>query len=280
MTVRQNLAFGLENLRTPAAEIESRVHTAAKMLRLDTLLERRPTQLSGGQRQRVAIGRAITRKPKVFLFDEPLSNLDAALRVKMRLEFARLHDELKTTMIYVTHDQVEAMTLADKIVVLSNGAVQQVGTPNALYHAPANQFVAGFIGSPKMNFLKGTVESADATGVLVRFGSGETQHVAVDAAGLQRGATVTVGVRPEHLIVGQAATGVAARTMAVESLGDAAYLYAESAVAPDGLIARIPPLDTYRTGEALHVHAQAEHCHLFDENGQAFRRLSVHAKAA
>ncbi|WP_155717019.1 ABC transporter ATP-binding protein, partial [Burkholderia stagnalis] len=237
-------------------------------------------QLSGGQRQRVAIGRAITRKPKVFLFDEPLSNLDAALRVKMRLEFARLHDELKTTMIYVTHDQVEAMTLADKIVVLSGGSVQQVGTPNTLYHAPANQFVAGFIGSPKMNFLKGTVEAVDADGVLVRFDSGETQRVAVDAGALQRGAAVTVGVRPEHLRVGAGADGVAARTMAVESLGDAAYLYAESAVAPDGLIARIPPLDTYRTGEALRVQADAGHCHLFDEQGQAFRRLSPHAKAA
>ena len=149
-----------------------------------------------------------------------------------------------------------------------------------MYHAPANQFVAGFIGSPKINFLKGTVESVDAGGVLVRFDSGETQRAAVEAAGLQRGAAVTVGVRPEHLKVEAAAAGVAAKTMAVESLGDAAYLYAESAVAPDGLIARIPPLDTYRTGEALHVHAQAEHCHLFDEHGQAFRRLSAHAKAA
>ncbi|EGD00520.1 ABC transporter-like protein, partial [Burkholderia sp. TJI49] len=176
--------------------------------------------------------------------------------------------------------QVEAMTLADKIVVLSGGAVQQVGTPNELYHAPANQFVAGFIGSPKMNFLKGTVESADAAGVLVRFDSGDTQRVAVDAAGLQRGASVTVGVRPEHLLVGAAGEGVVAKTMAVESLGDAAYLYAEAAVAPDGLIARIPPLDTYRTGEALRVHADAAHCHLFDEQGHAFRRLGVHAKAA
>ncbi|AOI66470.1 maltose/maltodextrin transporter ATP-binding protein [Burkholderia territorii] len=280
MTLYDNMAFGLKLAGAKKPEIDQAVKQAAKILHIDHLLDRKPKQLSGGQRQRVAIGRAITRKPKVFLFDEPLSNLDAALRVKMRLEFARLHDELKTTMIYVTHDQVEAMTLADKIVVLSGGEVQQVGTPNALYHAPANQFVAGFIGSPKMNFLTGTVESADATGVLVRFGSGETQLVAVDAAGLQRGAAVTVGVRPEHLLVGQATDGVAARTMAVESLGDAAYLYAESAVAPDGLIARIPPLDTYRTGETLHVHAQPEHCHLFDERGQALRRLSPHAKAA
>ncbi|MDN7967495.1 sn-glycerol-3-phosphate ABC transporter ATP-binding protein UgpC [Burkholderia multivorans] len=280
MTLYDNMAFGLKLAGAKKPEIDQAVKQAAKILHIDHLLDRKPKQLSGGQRQRVAIGRAITRKPKVFLFDEPLSNLDAALRVKMRLEFARLHDELKTTMIYVTHDQVEAMTLADKIVVLSGGAVQQVGTPNALYHAPANLFVAGFIGSPKMNFLKGTVEAADAGGVLVRFGSGDTQRVAVDATGVQRGAPVTVGVRPEHLKVGAAADGVAAKTMTVESLGDAAYLYAESPVAPDGLIARIPPLDTYRTGEVLHMHADAEHCHLFDEQGQAFRRLGVHAKAA
>jgi hypothetical protein len=187
MTLYDNMAFGLKLAGAKKPEIDQAVKQAAKILHIDHLLDRKPKQLSGGQRQRVAIGRAITRKPKVFLFDEPLSNLDAALRVKMRLEFARLHDELKTTMIYVTHDQVEAMTLADKIVVLSGGAVQQVGTPNELYHAPSNQFVAGFIGSPKMNFLKGTVESADAGGVLVRFDSGATQRVAVDAAGLQRG---------------------------------------------------------------------------------------------
>ncbi|ODN63885.1 maltose/maltodextrin transporter ATP-binding protein, partial [Burkholderia cenocepacia] len=184
MTLYDNMAFGLKLAGAKKPEIDQAVKQAAKILHIDHLLDRKPKQLSGGQRQRVAIGRAITRKPKVFLFDEPLSNLDAALRVKMRLEFARLHDELKTTMIYVTHDQVEAMTLADKIVVLSGGAVQQVGTPNALYHAPANLFVAGFIGSPKMNFLKGAVESADAGGVLVRFDSGETQRVAVNAAGL------------------------------------------------------------------------------------------------
>ncbi|AJX32685.1 ABC transporter ATP-binding protein [Burkholderia oklahomensis] len=306
MTLYDNMAFGLKLAGAKKQEIDDAVRQAAKILHIDHLLERKPKQLSGGQRQRVAIGRAITRKPKVFLFDEPLSNLDAALRVKMRLEFARLHDELKTTMIYVTHDQVEAMTLADKIVVLSAGSVQQVGTPNELYHAPANQFVAGFIGSPKMNFLAGVVESASADGVLVRFESGETQRVAVDAAALHAGDVrvgdvrvgdvrvgdmrvgdmrvgerVTVGIRPEHLHVGVAGgDGVVARTMAVESLGDAAYLYAESPVAPDGLIARIPPLDTYRAGEMLRVGAQPEHCHLFDEAGRAFKRKPKHAMAA
>ncbi|WP_323121094.1 ABC transporter ATP-binding protein [Burkholderia alba] len=281
MTLYDNMAFGLKLAGAKKPEIDQAVRQAAKILHIDHLLERKPKQLSGGQRQRVAIGRAITRKPKVFLFDEPLSNLDAALRVKMRLEFARLHDELKTTMIYVTHDQVEAMTLADKIVVLSAGSVQQVGTPNALYHAPANQFVAGFIGSPKMNFLTGVAQAVAPDEALVRFETGETQRVAVDTAGLSVGDAVTVGVRPEHLLVGKpGADGVTAKTMAVESLGDSAYLYAESALAPDGLIARIPPLDTYRAGEPLRVHAAPEHCHLFNGEGRAFPRKHPHALAA
>src|ERR1700739_1032962 len=169
MTLYDNMAFGLKLAGTKKPEIDAAGRNAANILHIAPLLNRKPKQLSGGQRQRVAIGRAITRKPKVFLFDEPLSNLDAALRVKMRLEFARLHDELKTTMIYVTHDQVEAMTLADKIVVMSAGNVEQVGTPNRLYNSPADRFVAGFIGSPKMNFLGGVVDSVTTDGVLVRY---------------------------------------------------------------------------------------------------------------
>ncbi|WDD95127.1 sn-glycerol-3-phosphate ABC transporter ATP-binding protein UgpC [Burkholderia sp. FERM BP-3421] len=281
MTLYDNMAFGLKLAGAKKPEIDAAVRQAAKILHIDHLLDRKPKQLSGGQRQRVAIGRAITRKPKVFLFDEPLSNLDAALRVKMRLEFARLHDTLGTTMIYVTHDQVEAMTLADKIVVLSAGSVQQVGTPNALYHAPANQFVAGFIGSPKMNFLAGVAHAVSPDEALVRFASGETQRVAVDTASLRVGDSVTVGVRPEHVRVDAAAgEGVAARAMAVESLGDAAYLYAETPLAADGLIARIPPLDTYRSGETLRVSAEPAHCHLFDADGRAFARRLPHARAA
>ncbi|WP_246795830.1 ABC transporter ATP-binding protein [Burkholderia perseverans] len=282
MTLYDNMAFGLKLAGAKKPEIDAAVRNAAKILHIDHLLDRKPKQLSGGQRQRVAIGRAITRKPKVFLFDEPLSNLDAALRVKMRLEFARLHDELKTTMIYVTHDQVEAMTLADKIVVLSAGSVQQVGAPNTLYHAPANRFVAGFIGSPKMNFLEGVAQAVTADEAVVRFESGEAQRVAVRTGALKVGDKVTVGIRPEHLLVGAAPDGggVSVRTMAVESLGDAAYLYAESPVAPDGMIARIPPLETHRPGEMLRVHAQPEHCHLFDEGGLAFERRSPHALAA
>ncbi len=280
MTLYDNMAFGLKLAGAKKPEIDAAVKNAAKILHIDHLLERKPKQLSGGQRQRVAIGRAITRKPKVFLFDEPLSNLDAALRVKMRLEFARLHDELKTTMIYVTHDQVEAMTLADKIVVLSAGNVEQVGSPNRLYHAPANRFVAGFIGSPKMNFLDGTVQRLDSDGIVVRYETGETQKVAVEPGAAREGDKVTVGIRPEHMHVGTGEYGVSAKAMAVESLGDAAYLYAESPVAPDGLIARIPPLERHERGEAMKLGATPDHCHLFDANGLAFERRFAQELAA
>jgi multiple sugar transport system ATP-binding protein len=175
LTVRSNMSLGLKQIGTPKAEIERRVATSSAMLSLEPYLERRPAELSGGQRQRVAIGRAVVREPKLFLFDEPLSNLDAALRVNTRLEIAQLHRRLKATMIYVTHDQVEAMTLADKIVVLNAGRIEQVGAPMDLYNKPANDFVAGFIGSPRMNFI--------------------------DAARLGEGQAKTVGVRPEHLTV-------------------------------------------------------------------------------
>ena len=167
MSVRSNIGFGLKMAGLPKEQIRQKVEKAASVLNLSALLDRKPRQLSGGQRQRVAIGRAIVREPKAFLFDEPLSNLDAALRVQMRLEITQLHQALKTTMIYVTHDQVEAMTMADKIVVLQAGVIEQVGTPLQLYHHPANLFVAGFIGSPRMNFLKGRVARIDGTGVAV-----------------------------------------------------------------------------------------------------------------
>ncbi|QGZ58309.1 ABC transporter ATP-binding protein [Paraburkholderia acidiphila] len=280
MTLYDNMAFGLKISGAKKPEIDSAVRHAAKILHIDHLLDRKPKQLSGGQRQRVAIGRAITRKPKVFLFDEPLSNLDAALRVKMRLEFARLHDELKTTMIYVTHDQVEAMTLADKIVVLSAGNLEQVGSPTTLYHAPANRFVAGFIGSPKMNFLEGTVQALSDSGVTVRYETGETQRVSVEAGAAKPGDKVTVGIRAEHLHASTTEDGVEARTMTVESLGDAAYLYAESSVAPDGLIARIPPLDRHAKGNAQKLGAKPGHCHLFDGEGRAFERRTEAALTA
>ena len=277
MTLYDNMAFGLKLSGMKKPEIDIAVRNAAKILHIDHLLERKPKQLSGGQRQRVAIGRAITRKPKVFLFDEPLSNLDAALRVKMRLEFARLHDELKTTMIYVTHDQVEAMTLADKIVVLSAGNIEQVGTPNELYHAPANRFVAGFIGSPKMNFFEGIVHSADSDGIVVRYATGETQRAAVEMGDVRIGDKVTVGVRPEHLHPGLVSDGAKAKVLALESLGDAAYLYAESLAAPDGLISRIPPLESHAHGSDVYLRATPEHCHVFGAEGIALKRAGSHA---
>ena len=280
MTLYDNMAFGLKLAGAKKPEIDAAVRNAAKVLHIDHLLDRKPKQLSGGQRQRVAIGRAITRKPKVFLFDEPLSNLDAALRVKMRLEFARLHDELKTTMIYVTHDQVEAMTLADKIVVLSAGNIEQVGTPNKLYHEPANRFVAGFIGSPKMNFLEGTVEGVAPDSLVVRFASGETQIAAVRAPGARPGDQVTVGIRPEHVHVSESGKGISVKVLTVESLGDAAYLYAETALAADGVIARIPPLDRHAHGAQLTLVVDPEHCHVFDAAGKAFERARGQALAA
>ncbi len=199
MSVRQNMAFGLENAHLPRPEIDKRIAEASRMLEIAGLLDRRPGQLSGGQRQRVAIGRAIVRNPTAFLLDEPLSNLDAELRVSMRAELAALHQRLGTTMIYVTHDQVEAMTLADRIVVLRAGRIEQVDTPLALFNAPANVFVAGFIGAPNMNFIPGVVRGSVDGGVEVTAFDGRV--VLVDAAdgALAPGDTVTLGVRPHHL---------------------------------------------------------------------------------
>src|SRR5215831_17133823 len=203
MSVYQNRAFGLQNIGTARAVIDAKVQAAAKLLRLETLLDRRPTQLSGGQRQRVAIGRAIVREPTVFLFDEPLSNLDAELRVQMRTEITALHQRLGTTMIYVTHDQVEAMTMADKIVVLRAGRIEQVGAPLDLYNAPANRFVAGFIGSPRMNFLSARVATPGDVGVRVALDAGSPTNggalLPVRGDGVAAGDAIDVGIRPEHL---------------------------------------------------------------------------------
>ena len=197
MTVRQNLSFGLENIQTPRAEIATKVGEVARMLQIDILLDRRPKDLSGGQRQRVAIGRAVVREPGVFLFDEPLSNLDAELRVDMRGEIAALHRRLGNTMIYVTHDQVEAMTMADKIAVLRLGKLEQFGAPLALYNRPANLFVAGFIGSPKMNFLAGQVDADDRA--RLRLETGEVLAIPQAGFAQRSGANVTLGIRPNHL---------------------------------------------------------------------------------
>lgn len=197
MTVRQNLAFPLRMAKVGAHEIQAKVMQAAALLQVDHLLDRKPRQLSGGQRQRVAIGRAIVREPKVFLFDEPLSNLDTELRVQMRVQIAKLHKQLGNTMIYVTHDQVEAMTMADKIVVLKDGNIEQVGTPHDLYHNPASQFVAGFIGSPKMNFLNATLLAAHQGRAEIRLATGAIVSLPIDTEAQAVGKPVIVGVRPD-----------------------------------------------------------------------------------
>ncbi len=228
MSVAENMGFGLKMTGSPKAEVQSRVAAAAEILQLGPLLERKPKALSGGQRQRVAIGRAIVRQPKVFLFDEPLSNLDAELRVQMRLEIAKLHKELKSTMIYVTHDQVEAMTLADKIVVLRDGRVEQFGSPLDLYHDPDNIFVGGFIGSPRMNFLDGTVTATSDGTVTITL---DAHHGAEVSKTLEEvpsvGSKVRVGVRPEHFTDNSAAQ-LELKIDVIENLGGVAYGYAQA----------------------------------------------------
>ena len=227
MTVRQNMGFALRLARVPRAERDRKVEEAARILQLEPYLERRPRDLSGGQRQRVAIGRAIVRQPKVFLFDEPLSNLDAALRGQMRIELSRLHEELNATMIYVTHDQVEAMTMADKIVVLQAGRVEQVGSPLDLYHHPANLFVAGFIGSPRMNMLPAKVVEAGASGTVVALSSGQRTSVPVEAGTARSGDSVTLGIRPEGLHIDPGGTIPAAVSL-VERLGGLTLLHVKT----------------------------------------------------
>ena len=252
MTVRQNMAFGLENLRTPKPEIEARIGEAARMLRLEPYLSRRPGALSGGQRQRVAIGRAIVREPGIFLFDEPLSNLDAELRVGMRAELTGLHRRLGTTMVYVTHDQVEAMTMADRIVVLRAGRVEQAGPPLELYNAPANQFVAGFIGSPRMNFLPG---HAGPGGVEVA-GIGTVPAGRALPAG-----PVTLGIRPEHLREGPG--GAQATVVAVEQLGGHSHVRLQQHDA----VLQVPGQTRLRPGDSVSLTFPQEHLHVFDSDG-------------
>jgi multiple sugar transport system ATP-binding protein len=275
MSVRQNLAFGLENLRTPRPEILRRVGEAARMLQIEGLLERKPRHLSGGQRQRVAIGRAVVREPRVFLFDEPLSNLDAELRVQMRVEIAGLHQRLGNTMIYVTHDQVEAMTMADKIVVLRLGHIEQTGAPLELYNAPVNRFVAGFIGSPRMNFLEGRIRAVDAAGVTIAIDGLPDQRIAAEGRGAAEGQPVTLGVRPEHVVPGAVSASFTALVEATEQLGSDSYLYC---ALPQGqkLTIHAPGQTPVRRGERTPIGLRPEACHLFrgDEEGRALPRLA------
>lgn len=280
MSVYRNMAFGLKIHGEDKAQIDKRVRDAAKVLQIDHLLERLPRELSGGQRQRVAIGRAIVREPKLFLFDEPLSNLDAALRAKTRIELARLHKDLAATMVYVTHDQVEAMTLGDKIVVLHEGRVQQAGTPLTLYQQPANRFVATFIGSPTINLLPARVIEVSGAGARLQLGNGSKALAAVDVSQLQVGESVEVGLRPEHCDVlapgvapGADDTALDAEIMLVEHLGESNLLYLKM---DDGqeLIVRGDGNAEVRLGDSVIVRAPSSALFLFKSDGTACTRLN------
>jgi multiple sugar transport system ATP-binding protein len=259
----------------PKAEIETVVNNAAKILHIEHLLQRKPKDLSGGQRQRVAIGRAIVRKPEVFLFDEPLSNLDAALRVRMRYEFAKLHEDLKTTMIYVTHDQVEAMTLADRIVVLSAGKIEQVGSPLELYEHPDNLFVAGFIGSPRMNFIEAELVEGDAAYATVKLGTGALIRCDVKAGAAKTGDKVTLGVRPEHLVAGVPENSIETSVTFVESLGSTTHAYCAYPGVEEALTCELDGRMRLNNGDHLTLSLPSDACYLFDATGRAFRRQAA-----
>ncbi len=276
MTVRENIAFGLKLARVPDAEIASRVDEAAGILQIGHLLARYPRELSGGQRQRVAIGRAIVRHPRVFLFDEPLSNLDAELRVQMRVELIKLHERLGATMIYVTHDQVEAMTMADRIVVLNKGWIEQVGAPLDLYDQPRNLFVAGFIGSPRMNFLEVTATAADEAGVTVALPGGTGLRVPAEAGGIAPGQTLTLGVRPEHVgVSGEAADArLPAVADVVEHLGSEALAHLRLDAGPL-LQAKTGGHAPVRRGERLQLGLRGALCYLFAPDGACLPALAA-----
>ena len=272
MTVAENLSFGLRMNGNPKADTQKRVNRAAEILQINELMQRRPKQLSGGQRQRVAIGRAIVREPQVFLFDEPLSNLDAELRVQMRVEISRLHKQLGTTMIYVTHDQTEAMTLADKIVVLRAGNIEQVGAPLDLYDDPANRFVAGFVGSPKMNFLDATIIGSGADSVTLALDSDPAVRLTLPIKeGVNEGAKASLGIRPEHFA--DAGGGDADLTVHVdvaEHLGNTSYVYARTEGGEQLIIER-PESRDVGNRDRLTVGLSARRAFLFDSKGDRLR---------
>ncbi|HEX4522654.1 MAG TPA: sn-glycerol-3-phosphate ABC transporter ATP-binding protein UgpC [Casimicrobiaceae bacterium] len=277
MSVYQNLAFGLQTLGAAKVDIETKVAKAAKVLQIEPLLQRKPKQLSGGQRQRVAIGRAIVRDPRIFLFDEPLSNLDAELRVQMRVEIAALHEQLRTTMIYVTHDQVEAMTLADRIVVLRLGAVEQIGTPLELYNKPVNKFVAGFLGSPKMNFLSVNV-TGRSDGVTIFDLAGVRISLPVTIA--QGSPGITLGVRPEHVVAANKG-GLSLGSMKVthvEQLGGNAFVYGRLA---DGqsMTLSLDGQQNINAGQDIPISVDPALCHAFDGEGSTVNRQEIQPRA-
>ena len=269
MTVFDNMAFALKLEKRSKEEINERVYEAAKILQIENFLQRKPKQLSGGQRQRVAIGRAITRKPKVFLFDEPLSNLDAALRVQMRVELAKLHDQLNATMIYVTHDQTEAMTLADDIVVLDQGIVSQKGSPMDLYNFPNNIFVGGFIGSPKMNFIDSKILSNNNNNTEVDLMSSAKINISKISKTSSVGDNVKIGIRPEHLTVNQnAEANWEGKVFVVEKLGSGTFLYIDKDGEP--LVVQTEGDTNIKVGDKVKVGFNSASCHIFDKEGKAF----------
>ncbi|MDH6231210.1 ABC-type sugar transport system ATPase subunit [Mesorhizobium soli] len=281
MTVYDNMAFGMKIARESKAEIDRRVRQAAEILQLTKYLERLPKALSGGQRQRVAIGRAIVRNPKVFLFDEPLSNLDAALRVATRIEIAKLKESMpNTTMVYVTHDQVEAMTLADRIVVLKDGRVEQVGTPMELYRNPGNLFVAQFIGSPAMNILPAKIEQAGPRTTVSHVGDRKVEVPIASPAGTA-GAKISFGVRPEDLYIANGGDFLFEGVVDyVEQLGEVQLVYLELGHTSQPLVAKLPGNAVVKRGTVLRLAADADNLHIFDESGSSFARNSADAAVA
>ncbi len=273
MTVFDNMAFGLKLRKVPSKEIDATIHEAAKILGIEDLLDRKPKQLSGGQRQRVAMGRAIVRNPKVFLMDEPLSNLDAKLRVQMRTEIAKLHDRLQATIIYVTHDQTEAMTLGTRIVVMKDGVIQQVDSPQNLYNKPVNVFVAGFIGSPQMNMIDAQI-SLEGENVAASFGEHRILLPADKAKTLKDGGyigkTVTLGIRPEDVTVDPAKENgnntITAKVNVYELLGSEAYLYFD--VESTGFISKVPASLHVSVGDVVRFVMDLDHMHIFDVDTQ------------
>ena len=285
LNVRKNMEFGLKLKKVNQETIDKRVNDAAAKLGLDALMDRKPKALSGGQRQRVAIGRSIVQQPHVFLFDEPLSNLDAALRVKMRIEIAKLHKELNSTIIYVTHDQVEAMTLADRIVVLSplkdnaESNLEQFGTPLDLYHNPKNKFVAGFIGSPKMNFLKGQLIEIGEGKCKVKLNTGDVITACVDASKAAVGDKVELGIRPEHLVPvdhSNATSRLSGTVQVAEHLGAESFVYMD--VDGEDFTVKATAEIPVEAGDQLEVGIPAEACYLFDQNEQAFPRTNKYIR--
>ena len=271
MTVEQNVGFGLKLARRPRAEMAERVEDALRVLQLTDLRRHKPSELSGGQRQRVAIGRAIVRKPNVFLFDEPLSNLDASLRGQMRMEIGKLHQRLKNTVIYVTHDQVEAMTLADRIVVFEGGYIRQIGTPLDLYERPANRFVAGFIGTPTMGFLRGRVVSQSERGLEVALvvAGARSLILPIRRSPLPTGAEVTLGIRPEHCLCRSPAEAVRTGTVVlIERLGADTFAFVEVAGAEDPIAVRLSADDRHiANGQKVGLSFDPANVLLFDEGG-------------